>query len=149
VFPDGFSSNKVQCNITGIIDSTLQTRVFPQRNIFECLNVKASLSGYQNIILSGIVNPKYEMQMQGLQVQIIQPNNLVVLEKISITNQPSIKAKNMNATVTIPNNFRNNSLTYTFEVNMDSTLEAGDYVEINFSGNWTFFLQDSRFIEGV
>ena len=54
------------------------------------------------------------MQMQGLQVQIIQPNNLVVLEKISITNQPQIKAKSMNATVTIPNNFRNNSITYTF-----------------------------------
>ena len=55
----------------------------------------------------------------------------------------------MNATVTIPNNFRNNSLTYTFEINMDSTLEAGDYVELNFAGNWTFFLPDSRFIEGV
>ena len=75
--------------------------------------------------------------------------DIKILEKISITNQPPIKAKNMNATVTIPNNFRNNSLTYTFEINMDSTLEAGDYVEINFSGNWTFFLQDSRFIEGV
>ncbi len=89
------------------------------------------------------------MQMQGLQVQIIQPNNLVILEKISITNQPPIKAKSMNATVTIPNNFRNNSITYTFEINMDSTLEAGDYVELNFAGNWTFFLPDSRFIEGV
>jgi hypothetical protein len=88
VFPEGFNSNKVQCNITGIIDSTLQTRVFPQRNIFECLNVKASLSGFQNIILSGVVNPPYEMQMQGLQVQIIQPNNLVILEKISIPIQP-------------------------------------------------------------
>jgi hypothetical protein len=55
----------------------------------------------------------------------------------------------MNATVTIPNNFRNNSITYTFEINMDSTLEAGDYVELNFAGNWTFFLPDSRIIEGV
>ena len=127
----------------------MQTRVFPQMNIYDCLNVKATLSGTQNIILSGIVNPKYEMQMQGLQVQIIQPNNLVILEKISITNQPQINAKSMNATVTIPNNFRNNSLTYTFEINMDSTLEAGDYMELSFAGNWTFFLQDSRFIEGV
>ena len=57
VFPDGFSSNKVQCNITGIVDSTMQTRVFPQGNIYDCLNVKGSLSGSQNIILSGVVNP--------------------------------------------------------------------------------------------
>ncbi len=41
----------------------MQTRVFPQSNIYDCLNVKASLSGHQNIILSGVVNPKYEMQM--------------------------------------------------------------------------------------
>ena len=63
VFPEGFSSSKVQCNITGIVDSTMQTRVFPQGNIYDCLNVKASLSGSQNIILSGVVNPQYEMQM--------------------------------------------------------------------------------------
>lgn len=63
VFPEGFTSNKVQCNITGIVDSSMQTRVFPQLNIYDCLNVKASLTGYQNIILSGVVNPKYEMQM--------------------------------------------------------------------------------------
>jgi hypothetical protein len=37
----------------------MQTRVFPQLNIFDCLNVKSTLSGYQNIILSGIVNPDY------------------------------------------------------------------------------------------
>lgn len=86
VFPEGFSSNKVQCNITGIVDSTMETRVFPQGNIYDCLNVKATLSGQQNIILSGVVNPPYEMQMEGLQVQIIQPNNLVILEKVDITN---------------------------------------------------------------
>lgn len=63
VFPEGFSSNKIQCNITGIVDSTMQTRVFPQANIYDCLNVKASLLGSQNIILSGVVNPQYEMQM--------------------------------------------------------------------------------------
>lgn len=59
VFPEGFTSNKIQCNITGIVDSTMQTRVFPQQNIYDCLNVKATLSGSQNIILSGIVNPKF------------------------------------------------------------------------------------------
>lgn len=79
VFPDGFRSSKVQCNITGIVDSTMDTRVFPQANIYDCLNVKGNLTGSQNIILSGVVNPQYEMQMTGLQVQIIQPNNLVIL----------------------------------------------------------------------
>jgi hypothetical protein len=54
------------------------------------------------------------MQMVGLQVQIIQPNNLVILEKIDIINEPKIKAKDMNVTVTIPNNFRNNTITYIF-----------------------------------
>jgi len=72
------------------------------------------------------------MQMAGLQVQIIQPNNLVILEKIDIINEPKIKAKDMNVTVTIPNNFRNNTITYIFEINMDSTLEAGDYMELSF-----------------
>lgn len=60
-----------------------------------------------------------------------------------------IKAKDMNVTVTIPNNFRNNTLTYIFEINMDSTLTARDYMELRFQGNWTFFLQDSRMIEGI
>ena len=55
----------------------------------------------------------------------------------------------MNTTVTIPNKFRNNTITYTFEINMDSTLNPGDYMELSFQGNWTFFLQDSQFIEGI
>ncbi len=55
----------------------------------------------------------------------------------------------MNTTITIPNKFRNNTLTYIFEINMDSTLAAGDYMELKFVGNWTFFLSDSRFIEGI
>ncbi len=55
----------------------------------------------------------------------------------------------MNTTITIPNKFRNNTLTYIFEINMDSTLAAGDYMELKFAGNWTFFLNDSRFIEGI
>lgn len=32
---------------------------------------------------------------------------------------------------------------------MDSTLTVGDYMELKFTGNWTFFLPDCRFIEGV
>jgi len=50
--------------------------------------------------------------MAGLQVQIVQSNNLVVLRKIDITNEPLIKAKNMSVVLTMPNNFRNNSATY-------------------------------------
>lgn len=85
----------VQCNITGVVNSNMQTRVFPQGNIYDCLNVNASLSGYQNIILSGLVNPNFQMQMAGLQVHIIQPNNLIVEEIIAIPSEPMIYAKNM------------------------------------------------------
>lgn len=68
------------------------------------------------------------MQMTGLQVQIIQPNNLVVLEKISIAIQPLIQAKNMSVALTIPNKFRNNTLTYIFQININSNLGVGDYL---------------------
>lgn len=60
-----------------------------------------------------------------------------------------IKQKDMNTTLTIPNKFRNNTLTYIFEINIDSNLYAGDYIHIGLDGNWTFFLEDSRFIEGI
>jgi hypothetical protein len=78
VFPDGFNSNKIQCNISGIVDSTMKTRVFPQGNIYDCMNINAPLSGSQFVVLSGVVNPNFQMQMTGLKVQILQPNNLVV-----------------------------------------------------------------------
>lgn len=32
---------------------------------------------------------------------------------------------------------------------MDSDLFPGDYIQLKFAGNWTFFLQDSFFIEGI
>ena len=32
---------------------------------------------------------------------------------------------------------------------MDSNLGIGDYIKINLDGNWTFFMEDSLFIEGV
>jgi hypothetical protein len=56
----------------------MKTRVFPQGNIYDCLNINAPLSGAQFVVLSGIVNPNFQMQMAGLEVQILQPNNLVV-----------------------------------------------------------------------
>ena len=52
----------------------------------------------------------------------------------------------MNVSMTIPNKYRNNTLTYIFEINIDSNLEAGDYIKIDIQGNWTFFLEDSAFI---
>jgi len=32
---------------------------------------------------------------------------------------------------------------------MNSNLESGDYMELKFDGNWTFFIPDSKLIEGV
>lgn len=55
----------------------------------------------------------------------------------------------MNATITIPNNFRNNTIRYIYEINMDSDLAPGDYLRMELSGNWTFFVNNSIFIEGV
>jgi hypothetical protein len=149
IYPEGFTSNKIQCEIEGATDSNMKTRVFPQLNVFDCLNVKKILSGAQSIRVSGVVNPNFSMQMEGLQVHIIQPNNKVVKEIVDIDNEPAISAKDMSVKMTIPNNFRNNSVTYTLEINMDSDLEVGDYLEMNFDGNWTFFVQDSVIIEGV
>lgn len=61
----------------------------------------------------------------------------------------AITQKAMNTTITIPNKFRNNTLTYIFQINMDSDLAAGDYMHLQIAGNWTFLLQDSVFIEGI
>lgn len=58
----------------------------------------------------------------------------------------AITQKSMNTTITIPNKFRNNTLTYIFQINMDSDLYAGDYMHLQIAGNWIFFLQDSVFI---
>ena len=66
VFPEGFSSSKVQCNITGIVDSNLQTRVFPNGHVYDCLNVKSRIVENQRILLSGVVNPDYEMLVDDI-----------------------------------------------------------------------------------
>lgn len=55
----------------------------------------------------------------------------------------------MSATVTIPNNFRNNSVTYIFQVNMDSNLYNGDYFKLDLTGIWTFYANQTRLISGV
>lgn len=61
----------------------------------------------------------------------------------------TISQKAMNVSVTIPNLFRNNTLTYIFQINMDSDLSVGDYLQLRLTGNWTYFVNDSIFIEGV
>lgn len=61
----------------------------------------------------------------------------------------TILHKDMNVTVTIPNLFRNNTLTYIFQLNMDSDLSSDDYMELMLTGNWTYFIRDSVFIQGV
>ena len=68
----------------------------------------------QNIVLSGIVNPNYKMTVDDIIVHIVQPNNKVVVEKFSMSNSIDIEEKDMNATVTIPNLYRNNTIRYTF-----------------------------------
>jgi hypothetical protein len=124
IFPENFKTLKVQCNITGVLDQALQTRVFPQQNIYDCLNVDGILQVNQRIILSGIVNPDYEMVVPGAIVMILQPNNIVPIEKITVnpSSTLTIRRKNMNATVVVPNLYRNNTLTYIYEINMDSSL---------------------------
>lgn len=102
----------------------------------------------QQVLISGIVNPDYELTIDGIEVHVLQPNNKVVLEKItqSSTTPIQIAHKIMNTTITIPNKFRNNTITYIFEINMDSDLYPGDYLRMELNGNWTYFIDDSRFI---
>ena len=96
-----------------------------------------------------MVNPDYKMVVDDIELHIMQPNSRVVLERFTMRTSIEIRYKEMNATITIPNKFRNNTLTYVFEINMDSDLFAGDYMKISVEGNWTFFLEDCVFIEGV
>lgn len=77
IFPDGFTSAKVQCNISGIFDPALETRVFPQQNVYDCLNIKNTLAINQNVIISGVINPNYELTASGFTVMILQPNSIV------------------------------------------------------------------------
>ena len=86
--------------------------------------------------------------MNDVEVHILQPNSKVVLEKIkqNPATAITISKKTMEAVVTIPNKFRNNTITYTFELNMDSDLEYGDYLEMQLTGAWTYFLENCKFI---
>jgi hypothetical protein len=82
-------------------------------------------------------------------VHILQPNNLIVEEIVTSLSSVLIKNKPLNATVKIPNQYRNNSDTYIFEINPDTNLLAGDYITIGITGVWTLFANATRIIEGV
>lgn len=79
IFPEGFSTVKIQCNITGVSDSSQQTRVFPNGRVYDCLNVKSNILTTQKIIVSGIINPNYELTVNSIQAHVLQPNSVVVL----------------------------------------------------------------------
>ena len=55
----------------------------------------------------------------------------------------------MNVTVNIPNQYRNNSLTYEFIINTDTNLRNGDYMTFAFTGLWTLWTNATNIIEGV
>jgi hypothetical protein len=48
-------------------------------NVYDCLNLNQELKGAQTIIVSGLVNPNYEMTASGFEVHVLQPNNKVIL----------------------------------------------------------------------
>lgn len=135
--------------MSGNVDPNLKTRVFPNQNVYDCLNLQQPLSGNILVILSGIVNPNYQMTSSGFQIHVLQPNNVIVSEIISSVSTVLIQAKPLNTTVTIPNNYRNNSLTYIFQINTDTNLMAGDYLQFSITGLWTLFANMTKIIAGV
>lgn len=66
IFPPGFSTLKIQCNITGVSDIAQQTRVFPNGRVYDCLNIKSSIIASQKVIVSGVINPNYAMTVTGI-----------------------------------------------------------------------------------
>ena len=70
---------KIQCNITGVSDSSQQSRVFPNGRVYDCLNVKSGIINSQKVIVSGIINPNYEQVVNSIEAHILQPNSIVSL----------------------------------------------------------------------
>ena len=103
----------------------------------------------QKVVVSGVVNPNFEMTASNFKVQILQGNGVVALETISVTGSQLISHKDLNITMSYPNLFRNNSGAYTFQVNVQSNLVYGDYIRMQWSGNWTFFLNGTYIVAGV
>ena len=70
-----------------------------------------------SVVLSGIVNPNYEMTATGFKIMILQPNSQIPEEVVSSTSAVLIKNKPFRARVKIPNSYRNHTLTYIFQIN--------------------------------
>ena len=127
----------------------MKTRVFPNKYVYDCLNLQQSLSGNIMVILSGLVNPNFETSASAFEVHVLQPNNLIVQEIVSSTSIVTIRNKPLNATVIIPNQYRNNSLTYIFQINTDTNLLPGDFFEFKFTGIWKLFPAQITIVSGV
>jgi hypothetical protein len=151
LFPTGFSTNQVVCNVTGLFNQVVDTRVLPGGNVYDCLNVNMALPAgtAQKVVISGVVNPNFEMTASSFKVQVLQGNGVVALETISVTGSQLISHKNLRVTLSYPNLFRNNSCVYTFQVNVQSNMVYGDYMKMQWSGNWTFFLNGTYIVAGV
>lgn len=151
IFPTGFQTNQITCNVTGLYNQMVDTRVLPGGNIYDCLNVNMAMAAgtAQRVVVSGVVNPNFEMTATNFKVQVLQGNGVVALETISVTGSQLISHKSLNTTLTYPNLFRNNSCVYTFQINVQSNMNFGDYIKMQWSGNWTFFLNGTYIVAGV
>lgn len=89
------------------------------------------------------------MTVSGVRVHILQPNNLIVQEIITSVSTVNIQNKPLNATLTIPNNYRNCSANYIFQINFDTDLNVGDYVQFSITGNWTLFTNRINVVSGI
>jgi len=127
----------------------MRTRVFPNQHVYDCLNLQEQLNGTIRVVLSGIVNPDYEVAATGFRILVLQPNSLIAEEVVSSTSSITIQNKPLLTRLTIPNMYRNNSLSYVFQINPDTTLEAGDSMEFRFTGLWTFHANMIQIISGV
>ena len=116
IFPQGFQSLQIQCSVEGLSDTTIRTRILPQLNVYDCLNLNKVLAGSQKVVLSGLVNPDHEMSLGpgDIEIHVLRPNNRVVVEIIPMSSSITILHKDMNACVLVPNKYRNNTATYTF-----------------------------------
>ena len=84
--------------------------------MYDCLNLNKVLTGPQKVVLSGLVNPDHEMTLSpgDIEIHVLRPNNRVVVEVIPMSSTITILHKDMNASVLVPNKYRNNTATYTF-----------------------------------
>ena len=64
--------------MSNVVDPSMQTRVLPGGNIYDCLNLNQTLSRSVSVVLAGLVNPNYQVAVSGIKVYILQSNNLIV-----------------------------------------------------------------------